>query len=368
MDMVTLGNRIARAREDAEMTQDGLGVAVELERSAISRLESGERKLNVPELVRIAAALRRPLAFFVEEPVPAVVSRRTDLTDEHTSTRRLDYELEMFASDLRGLVSRGLLVAPARFAVATPRDNNGAEKVARKLRQFLKLGYGPVEKLSSVVERVGLFMYVVPMGKGGPDGACVEVEAGEVTVGAAVINADAPSGRRRMTIAHELGHWVFGDAYDSSASSEAEALVRAFAIHFLAPREGVLKVWEGKGSWATRDRVLFVAAHFRISWTAATAQVRNLNLIDRAEFELLRQKEPRAGDYMRLELDWERESTGAALSPGYLAGAMEAYSNGQLTQSRTLELLRETVAASDLPVLPEPSLDDLRMSFQGHGA
>lgn len=34
-----LGRRIAQAREDAGMTQDGLGRAVELDRSAISRLE-----------------------------------------------------------------------------------------------------------------------------------------------------------------------------------------------------------------------------------------------------------------------------------------------------------------------------------------
>jgi len=366
MDMVTLGGRIARAREDAEMTQEGLGTAVELERSAISRLESGERKLNVPELVRIAAALNRPLSFFVEEPVPAVVSRRTDLTDEHTSTRQLDYELEMFASDLRGLVSRGLLTAPARFSVATPRDLGGAESAARKLRQYLKLGSAPIEKLSAVAERVGLFMYVAPIGKGGPDGACVEVEAGDTTVGAAVINADTPSGRRRMTFAHELGHWVFGDAYDSSASPETETLIRAFAIHLLAPREGVLAAWNDKGSWPMRDRVLFVAARFRISWTAASAQARNLQLIDHTEFESLQRNEPRTGDYMRLELDWERESIGATLSRGYVAAVLEAYNNGQLTQSRTLELLRGTIGPSDLPELPGASLDDLRSSFQGH--
>lgn len=366
MDMVTLGRRIARAREDAAMTQDGLGTAVDLERSAISRLESGERKLNVPELVRIAAALKRPLSFFVEEPIPAVVSRRTDLTDEHTSTRQLDYELEMFAADLRGLVSRGLLPAPQRFSVTTPQDLNGAETAARKLRQYLKLGSAPIEKLSSVAERVGLFMYVVPIGSGGPDGACVEVEAGGVTVGAAVINADTPSGRRRMTFAHELGHWVFGDAYDSSASAETETLIRAFAIHLLAPREGVLTAWNEKNSWPVRDRVLFIAAQFRISWTAASAQARNLHLIDHAEFESLQRNEPRTGDYMRLELDWERESVGVTLSRGYVAAVIEAYGNGRLTQSRTLELLRGTIEAVDLPAVADASLDDLRSSFLGH--
>ena len=57
MDKLLLGQRIAQAREVLGMTQDGLGRAVGLDRSAISRLENGERKLNVPELVQISAVV-----------------------------------------------------------------------------------------------------------------------------------------------------------------------------------------------------------------------------------------------------------------------------------------------------------------------
>ena len=57
MDKELLGKRIADARELAGMTQAELGAAVALDRTAISRLEKGERKLNVTELVSIAQAV-----------------------------------------------------------------------------------------------------------------------------------------------------------------------------------------------------------------------------------------------------------------------------------------------------------------------
>ena len=44
-----------------------------------------------------------------------------------------------------------------------------------------------------------------------------------------------------MTLAHELGHWICGDAYDGSTGDDHEKMINAFAIHFLAPRAGVQK-------------------------------------------------------------------------------------------------------------------------------
>jgi IrrE N-terminal-like domain len=77
------------------------------------------------------------------------------------------------------------------------------------------------------------------------------------------------SGRRRMTLAHELGHWLCGDAYDGSPGDDHEKMIMSFAIHFLAPRAGVVKVWNEHSEWSTRDRALAVGAKFRLSWKAA---------------------------------------------------------------------------------------------------
>lgn len=350
------------------MTQEGLGRAVGLDRTAITRLETGARKLSVPELVAIATALGRPLSFFVETPVPAVVSRRRDTVHAHDTTRALDTELELFALDVRTLLTMNLIAPVERSPGAkTPQDHAAAERLADTIRRRVGLGDGAVGDLGATSERLGLYTFSAPLGEGGPDGGCVEVGDGPATVGAAVINGDAPAGRRRMTLAHELGHWLCGDAYDAQASVDSEKMINSFAIHFLAPRSGVTAVWNEHADWSARDRALGVAASFRLSWSAALGQLRNVDVISHDDRRALSENEPRAGDYLRLNLGWTDELASPYLSPALVAAGMDAYTTGRLTADRVLELMRGTLTEDDLPRTEPPSLNDLRRSFAGHG-
>ncbi|CAA9291319.1 MAG: hypothetical protein AVDCRST_MAG41-4385 [uncultured Corynebacteriales bacterium] len=367
MDKQALGARIARAREEAGMTQDGLGNTVHLDRTAISRLEKGERKLSVLELVAVAQALGRPLAYFVDDPVPAAVSRRADAAQAHETTRLLDAEIEDFAADVRILVDLGLISPIERPADArTPADHDDTERLARDLRQHLGLAADPIDDLGATCERLGLYTFSAALGVGGADGGCVEVGDERRAVGAAVINGEAPGGRRRMTLAHELGHWVCGDAYDRQASADSERMISSFAIHFLAPRAGVTAVWHRHADWSNRDRALAVGASFRLSWSANLGQLMNLGLLGREEFRALNADEPHAGDYLRLGgLRWQEELARPYVSPGFTAACLNGYVSGRLTAARTMELLRGTLPAGELPH-PEASSDHLRRSFEGH--
>lgn len=367
MDKLALGRRLAQAREDVGMTQEGLGRAVGLDRTAITRLEKGERKLSVPELVAIANALERPLSHFVDAPVPAVVSRRRDTMHAHDTTRALDTELDQFAADVRTLLDMKLVASTERPAEAQiPPDHTAAERMASTLRSRLSLGNDPVGNLGETCERLGLYTFSAPLGEGGPDGGCVEVSDTPKTLGAAVINGDAAAGRRRMTLAHEFGHWLCGDAYDSQAAPNSEKMINSFAIHFLAPRGGVHTVWSQRNAWRIRDRALAVGASFRLSWSATLGQLRNVNLIDYTEYRTLSEDEPRSGDYVRLGLSWVDELASPYVSPGFAAACINGYVSGRLTSDRAVELLRETLAKSDLPRQDTLALDDLRSSFTGH--
>ena len=272
-----MGQRLAEARDVAGMTQESVARAVGLERTAIVLLHKGARNLKVPELVQIAQVLGRPLSYFVEAPVPAAVSRRTAPRTAHDSTRALDVEIDQFATDVRGLLELGL-VAPAKRdeSFRVPRTHDEAESTAAAVRARAGLGSGPVEDLGRVCEAFGLYVFATDFGETGPDGACVEVESTKGSAGVAVMNGDAASGRRRMTLAHELGHWLFGDAYDAPASADSEQMINSFAIHFLAPRAGVTKVWSENSDLSIRDRALTVGVAFRLSWSAAISQLRNV--------------------------------------------------------------------------------------------
>lgn len=368
MDHATLGQRVAQAREDADMSQGKLAELVGIDRTALNRAEKGERKLTMTEMVAIAEALARPLAFFVNDPVPAVVSRRSDLAQAHDTSRALDSEIQLFASDAKVLLDMGLLFRANRLPAARPpRDHRDAEQLAQAVRDRIGLGSNPIPNLGRACEELGLYTYAAPLGINGPDGACVEVVSGNESIAVAVVNGDARSGRRRMTLAHELGHWVSGDAYDAVGAGDHEKMVNSFAIHFLAPRAGIVQVWNEPRDWTVRDRALAVGAKFRISWSAAIGQLRNLDLIDVGEWRAFSEHEPRYGDYARLQLSWDDEPKCPYLSPAFAAACIQGYVVGRLTTARTIELLRGTMARDDLPERGHRSLNDVKKLFASNG-
>jgi transcriptional regulator with XRE-family HTH domain len=100
-----LGRRIADARTESGMTQADLAASVGLERTALVRIEMGERKVSATELVAIAGTLDRPVDWFFTESPAAVVSRRSDLAVGGFS-RALDHALELAARDVAFLEGR----------------------------------------------------------------------------------------------------------------------------------------------------------------------------------------------------------------------------------------------------------------------
>ena len=371
MDALDIGRRVAQARDVADVAQEGLGRAVGLDRTAIRQLENGERKLNVTELAAIAQVLGRSLSFFVDPPVPAVVSRRAETGLQHSTSRALEIELAQFAGDVRTLLDLGLITAVARTRErGTPDDQTRTEQMAKAIRSSLGMdlgvGYEAVQDLGRSCGRLGLYTYSAPLGEAGPDGACVEVTGEDVDVGAAVINGDAPAGQRRLTLAHQLGHWLCEDPYGSSAFPENENMIHSFAIHFLAPRAGLHIIWSEHDNWCDRDRALAVAATYKLSWSATLGQLKNVGIIDSDNFGTLSESEPRLGDYLRLGLSWSDELTSPYLSPGFVSACVNGYADEKLTKSRSLELLRGTVTAQDLPPKHARSIDHVRAAFTGH--
>ena len=356
MDKVLLGQRLAEARDLAGMTQESVAREVGLDRTAIVLLEKGDRNLKVPELVDIARVLGRPLSYFVEPPVPAAVSRRSSPQASHDSTRALDVEIDQFAADVRGLLSIDLLRGAVRDGNSrTPRTHTEAERAAVRFRRD-----------GRVCERLGLHTFAASLGESGPDGGCVEILGDSGAAGAAVINGDAGAGRRRMTLAHELGHWLFGDAYDTEATSENEKMINSFAIHFLAPRAGVTCVWSQHDGSPLRDQAMAIGVTYRLSWSATIAQLRNIDLISLEDREWLSRNEPRSGDYLRLGLSWKDELQSPYLSPGFVAASLTGYTSSRITKERVLELLRGILSVEQLPAEEPPSLEAFRGSFEGH--
>ncbi len=357
-----LGRRIADARAEAGLTQADLAATIGLERTALVRIESGDRKISATELVAIAGALDRPIDWFFTESPVAVVSRRRDPAVGGFS-RTLDRALEIAARDVAFLEGLRLLPSAERPARKTPKSFEDAEEFARSAR--LEAGWpdGPLLDLQSVAESLGLLGFSLALGPDAGDAAYVEVG----NLGVAVINGTADPGRRRFSLAHELGHHLAGDAYEPSprlGASDTERMFNAFAAYLLMPRSSVLSIWEDFSAQSPRQAAIAVAVRFSVSWTAACNQLKNLDLIDSRERERLIGNDLRRGELFEFGERFAVELDAPSVPPAYARAVVGAYRRRQLTAARTVELLHHSVGDADLPETDAMSLDELRSEFE----
>ena len=164
--------RIARARVDLDSSRRNTLRTVlgsNAPRWGVSRRVNA--KVSAVELVELAAALGVPLAWFVRDPLPAVVSRRTDAAPSRRGDRRLDRQLELFSGDVAALLATGVIAGEDRERVwRLPRDHTEAETTAAQVRKHLA---PPIRRCSTLPEPPnvsGLYSCSLPLGAGGADG------------------------------------------------------------------------------------------------------------------------------------------------------------------------------------------------------
>lgn len=365
-DWEHVGARVADAREARGFTQARLSAAIGLDRTAIVKMERGKRAISSLELGRIAVALDLPLEWFIREPPQAVVSRRSEQIHVRSSGA-LDVELERVARDVQLLLELGSLPKGSPREPSSVRTFSEAEQLSVKVREELGEIGGCIPNLQQAAESLGLYAFAFELPGETADGAYVVLDGG----GVAVINGSMPTGRRRFTLAHEIGHHVLSDAYSTDhslfddISGNHERLLNAFAIHLLLPRQAVARFWlDHSGGEDARGVAIALAAHFRVSWTATCAHLKNLELIDEHAREVLILQPPVRADYIERGLVFPEELVPPSLPPRYSAAVIRAYRGNRITSTRAVELLRSTLSEEELPPPHEVPLEALRAEFE----
>jgi transcriptional regulator with XRE-family HTH domain len=72
-DRAELGERLRQAREYLELSQDEVAKKLNIPRSAVSLVESGQRKVDAIELRRFAELYQRAVGYFTGEVVGAPI-------------------------------------------------------------------------------------------------------------------------------------------------------------------------------------------------------------------------------------------------------------------------------------------------------
>ncbi len=162
----------------------------------------------------------------------------------------------------------------------------GPDMRARELRHKLSLGTQPIENMEQICTNLGVIFMEEDLGKGNIAGCLVKEDNGSVII----INKNIPYyGRKRFTIAHELGHDYMHEnrRYECSATiiesfmvdNKQEREANIFASEFLLPSEKVSELLRRRE--VTLTLISAVAEEYGMSLTATA-----LRLISETKFDV----------------------------------------------------------------------------------
>ncbi|MBW9110151.1 helix-turn-helix domain-containing protein [Microbacterium ureisolvens] len=359
-----VGARVAQARESANMTQQQLAVESGIERTALAKIERGLRRVGALELVDIAGALGVRVEWLLTDAPAAVVAHRTR-QDPDLELASIDKHLERIARDVAvvcGLVPS--LTSDQLDARDLPKTGSEAEALAESTRKAAGLNpTEPVPHLVDTVARVGLLAFSMPLGAETADAASTLLESGAV----ALINSTNSVGRRRLALAHELGHYLVKDDYtvdwsvaDHAGSDRTEILLDRFARAFLAPKLGFTRFWNDvRSRHDLRTAAVLTGSEFNIDMSTIARRLLELELASSDDAQNIRSVRTTKADIVEYNLKVTYELDGTTLSSAYVKSLLGLYSNERLSAERTLQLLLGTFDRDDLPPLRTVRDDEL---------
>lgn len=356
-----LGDRISAARRDVGLTQEECASRAELPRTALAKIETGARRVSSLDLARLANTLDMRIEWFFQEAPPAVVSRR-NAAEAGAPSPRIDRMSERAAREVEFLQDIGdYLDLPPTPRLHFPNRPEEIEAKASEVRRMLDYGDNePAVGLAAKSADLGLLAFSFSLGEGA-DGASILLERG----GVAVVNGSRHPGRRRLTLAHELGHYVFADEFSTDwrvgdvSAAETELRIDRWARALLLPAPALRERW--RGGEHTRTDAVLIGSEFRVDMATLARRLVELEMVSSAEEEeTVRAARISRADIVDFNLVVPTDLKPPELPTIYEKAVLDAYRSEEISAARAVGLLFETWKESELPDLPMLPAEALR--------
>ncbi|KGM52265.1 hypothetical protein N792_03880 [Lysobacter concretionis Ko07 = DSM 16239] len=332
-----------------------------ISRPTFIAIEKGSRDVKPEELVALAGLYHTSLNRLMRQSAPptevaphlrAVVERQGEDAGLEAAVAKLSEFVDdyMFLRDkVQGYVMPVPPAQPARSPIPVERF---AEICAAKQRE--ELGFGdrePVSSLRKTLDEKGVHVFI-----DGLDSKLAGLYAYIENFGYCIlVNRKHPQARRRWTIAHEYGHFLFDRdrrgvdfVQPMKRKPENERFADAFAMHFLMPGDGVQRrfhdTYQQKGDVNVGD-VLRIADYYGVSLMAMVLRLESLGLVKRGSWDAIKDSGARVQDIRAASGVEEVEvKDSAEIFPDrYLILAVEAWSSQAITTSQFAKLIRKPI-------------------------
>lgn len=360
LDEAVLGARVREARERAGLKQGELASLVNLDRTAVNKIEGGVRKVTALELSDIARAIGVRMATFFAEPTPALVSHRSasglEVVDSNIDRLLADLATDVELIQTLAPTELGLDHLDERIAeLPWPRPSTmaEAESLASRARRFLGVeGDGPLRDLVELVSAVGLLPFAANLGPDTADAGTILLRTG----GVSLINSHNKVGRRRLALAHELGHYLIADDYTidwrvaDQQGGDIEARLDRFARALLLPEAGIRETWVRLvEKYDLREVAVQMGSEYRVDMATLARRLQELGIIGSEEASTVRSVTTTQADIVDFGLIIPSDLEGHSLAVPYQRAVLRAFRDERISRERALELLRGTFEDEDLP-------------------
>jgi Zn-dependent peptidase ImmA (M78 family)/transcriptional regulator with XRE-family HTH domain len=300
MDVAALGERIKELRESRGMLASELASRLDVDPTAMSKIENGRRAVKSHEVTVIARALGvSPMALLEPESLVGRLSASTRPPEPTGSA----YNELIGLIELHELLKRRGIRSSAKIAgYANPVGFNwreGAERLARDVRTHLGLDSDTIKSdpftylAHAIQQHLGVDVVVEPVQNDPLRGATIA----DIEFPLLFVNADDQTQPKALfTLAHELGHLlarrqpasiVLDYDHDLDADSDDERFANAFAASLLMPAAEVVEFLDGRPG-ELEPTLILMADQFAVGFETVAYRLRNLGYISAQTFEELR--------------------------------------------------------------------------------
>lgn len=263
----SIGDAVLVLRRSAGITQGELAQRLDISQAALSRYENGMRQPDGPTLERIASALGVTTQFLRHDfrmrgGIAADAHMRRRRTAGPSEWKRTEAEVNELRMHSTFLLDR-VPMHPENHVLHLDPDETTADEAARAQRASWRMPIGPVRNLTRWLESAGVIVAEEDFGTHRIDG--MSQWAGDHAI--VLVNASAPTDRKRLTLAHELGHLVMHSTYqDQDVEDQANAFAAEFLMpaHVIRPQLRVLdlgKCFALKQQWGVSVQAIIERAH-----------------------------------------------------------------------------------------------------------
>jgi Predicted Zn peptidase len=359
------GSNLRLARLYHELSLEQVAERVEKTRQYIQRLESGSA-VPTPELANKLAAILFVMPEFFEVNDQSPVNEEIVHFRKRSSTRMATKWATLAKAELYRRVievfDEYLDLPPVRFPELRAYTQDEIEKAAEKCRVNWGLGFGPIDNMTRLAEKLGAFVTSF-------DSVSDDVDALSVPLRRPFIvrnTAKKSPCRQRFDIAHEVAHLILHEGL-STGDRVTESQANRFASALLLPRSAMAKYfprpiggridWQGlsqfKLTWKVSKAAIIYRAHQLSLLTDAQYKTAFFGLkrkgeaIDEKEDCLIPQETPelfhKAMKYLTNEMSIDANSLARRLC--ITPEMLEELSNGTLLAGLECENLSENVVS-----------------------